>query len=263
MILAVAMQKGGVGKTTTAVNLAVAMARRIGEGARVLVADMDPQAHATLALGLDKRGDHPAVGDVLMGRTPTAEVIRETPFGVDLLPASLELAVDEQKLSADHLGAAFRLREALNTVRQRYAHVVIDCPPSLGILTICSLTAADRYLIPLEPLVYGADGLTEILATAERVRRYTNPDLKAAGIVINRWDRRNQLGHQVVEGVRTSLGGQVPIFHAYVVDTVSLAEAPGAGVPAAFYRSRNRSHRQALESYGLLAREILGEEVRR
>ena len=233
--VAVANQKGGVGKSTTAVNLGAYLALA---GARVLVVDLDPQGNASTGLGLDHRRVEPSVYDVLMGEADAASAIHQTAVGnLDILPSTIDLAGAEVEL-VNALSRETRLRQALGTVRYGYDAVFIDCPPSLGLLTVNALAAADELLIPIQCEYYALEGLGQLLRNVDLVRVNLNPGLHIGGIVLTMYDGRTRLAEQVVQEVRKHFSDLV--YHTVVPRSVRLSEAPGYGVPIALYDPLSR-----------------------
>jgi chromosome partitioning protein len=233
--VAVANQKGGVGKSTTAVNLGAYLALA---GARILVVDLDPQGNASTGLGLDHRRIEPSVYDVLMGEAEAADAIRQTPVSnLDILPSTIDLAGAEVEL-VNALSRETRLRQALGTVRYGYDVVFIDCPPSLGVLTVNALAAADELLIPIQCEYYALEGLGQLLRNVDLVRVNLNPGLHIGGIVLTMYDGRTRLAEQVVQEVRKHFSDLV--YHTVVPRSVRLSEAPGYGVPIALYDPLSR-----------------------
>jgi chromosome partitioning protein len=230
-ILALANQKGGVGKTTTAVNLAACLAEA---GERTLVVDLDPQANATSGLG--ERADGSASEDFLDG-APLGEVVRRTRFAnLDLVPARAELAGVAVELARRANGERF-LRTSLAPAREPYAFVFVDCPPSLGALTVSALAAADRVLVPVQCEYYALEGLTQLLGSIERIRARLNARLSLAGIVLTMADGRTRLSADVAAEVRRHFGALV--FDGVVPRSVRLAEAPSHGLPITAYDPRS------------------------
>ncbi len=247
--LAITNQKGGVGKTTTAVNLAAALAER---GQRVLLIDLDPQGNATVSTGQDKATLERTVADVLLDAVPVAEVICAIDAaGFDLLPAHLELAGAEFQL-VTRIGRELKLKQALAPLQAQYDLVLIDCPPALNTLTINALVAANDVLIPVQCEYFALEGLSSLLDTLEQVRLALNPSLGIAGVLRTLFDARNLLAQQVSEQLLSHFGDQV--FATPIPRNVRLAEAPSHGLPAMLYDR---------QSVGALAYEALAEEVLR
>ena len=249
-VLAVVNQKGGVGKTTTSVNLAAALAQA---GRRVLLVDLDPQGNATMGSGIDKRTVGRTVYHVLLGLGEAAAVrVRVERGGFDLLPANRDLAGAEIELVALQ-GRETRLKSALEQVAHEYDFVLIDCPPSLSLLTVNGLTAAQRVLIPMQCEYYALEGLSDLVATIKRVRANLNPELEIAGLLRTMYDPRNTLSQQVSQQLEDHFKDKV--YRTLVPRNVRLAEAPSYGVPAVLWDAASKG----AQAYLALADEILAQ----
>jgi chromosome partitioning protein len=223
-VLALSNQKGGVGKTTTAVNLSAGLA---AAGQRVLLVDLDPQGNATSGLGHDRNALNKGVYDVLLEQHDVEDVVVATSIeNLSLLPATADLVGAEVEL-VEERGRERRLRTALAAVRPAYDWIIIDCPPSLGLLTLNALTAADRVLVPLQAEYYAMEGLSQLLRTITAVRKGLNPDLVREGIVVTMYDRRNNLCREVELQARDIFGREV--FGTVIPRNVRLGEAPSYG----------------------------------
>lgn len=247
-ILAVVNQKGGVGKTTTTVNLAACL----GElGQRVLVVDSDPQSNATTGLGIDKRKLEATLYEVLLDQAEAgrARLATQAP-GVDIMPATVELTGAELEL-VDAPRREYRLRDALRTVRDQYNLVLVDCPPSLGLLTLNALVAADGVLIPIQCEFYALEGYSQLLKTIVRVRGAFNPHLAIEGVLLTMYDGRTANSAQVADEVRRYFAELV--FETVIFRNVRLAEAPSHGQAISDYDSNSRG----AMNYRQLAKEVL------
>ncbi len=229
-VFAIANQKGGVGKTTTSVNLAASLAatRR-----RVLLLDLDPQGNATMGSGVDKATLERSSFDVLMGHATIADSILQLPeLAYDLLPANGDLTGAEVGL-LEELGRELRLKTALVEVRDRYTHVIIDCPPALSMLTVNALVAADAVIVPTQCEYYALEGISALLNTVEKIRKFLNPALRIEGFLRTMYDPRNNLANQVSQQLLQHFGDKV--YHTIIPRNVRLAEAPSHGLPALLY----------------------------
>ena len=245
-IIAVVNQKGGVGKTTTAVNLTAALKEA---GKKVLLCDFDPQANATSGLGLDKRHLRYSVYDVVINNTPAKDAIVHTDFG-DVLPSTADLAGAAVELVSMPT-PNYRLRDALETVRNQYDLIFIDCPPSLELLTLNSLCAADSILVPVQCEYYALEGLTDLMTTLRMVKRKLNPKLEIFGVAMTMFDGRTNFSTQVAQEVRRHFPGKV--YATVIPRNVRLAEAPSHGLPVTVYDKHSRG---AL-AYKAMAQEII------
>jgi chromosome partitioning protein len=247
-VIAVVNQKGGVGKTTTAVNLAASVA---AAEKKTLLLDMDPQGNASSGVGIRPRTVARSVYDCLIGRAALRDVILPTDIkSLFVAPATQDLVAAELEL-VDDPDRAIRMKLALAQLTEKdgYEYVFIDCPPSLGILTVNALTAADRVLVPLQCEYYALEGLTHLMATIDRVKNGTNPELEVEGIVLTMFDARNNLAHQVADEVR----GHFRVFDAVIPRNIRLSEAPSHGKPALLYDVQSRG----AQAYLALAHELI------
>ncbi len=243
-VLVISNQKGGVGKTTTAISLGAALVQR---GQRVLLIDLDPQANATSGLGAGKTG---AIHGVLLKEQPITESIVHTELeGLDLIPSGPDMAGAEVEL-VPVMAREFRLRHALRAAAGLYDTVIVDCPPSLGLLTVNALAAGDGVLVPVQCEYYALEGLAQLLDTIEAVRQRLNDRLEVLAIVLTMEDRRNRLSMQVIDEVRSHFPKLVA--RTRIPRTVRLAEAPSHGKPISIYDPSSR----AAKAYGDLAREV-------
>ena len=245
-IVAVVNQKGGVGKTTTAVNLTAALTEA---GKKVLLCDFDPQANATSGLGLDKRHLRHNVYDVVINEAAAKDSIVSTKFG-DVLPSTADLAgAAVELLSVDRPN--YRLRDALETVRDQYDIIFIDCPPSLELLTLNSLCAADSILVPVQCEYFALEGLTDLMTTLRMVKKRLNPRLEIFGVALTMFDGRTNFSTQVAQEVRRHFPGKV--YATVIPRNVRLAEAPSHGLPVTVYDK----HSRGAVAYKAMAQEII------
>ena len=233
-IICIANQKGGVGKTTTAVNLSACVAQL---GKRVLLADIDPQGNATSGLGVNKNKLDLSVYDVLINDVDAAEAIRDTMIdGLKLLPSQVDLAGAEVEL-VNLLAREQRLKNALAPVRDRFDYIFVDCPPSLGLLTLNALTMADTLLVPIQCEYYALEGLSQLMNTVKLIRRSLNPGLEVEGVVLTMFDGRTNLSQQVVGEVKRFFRNKV--YDTIIPRSVRLGEAPSFGLPITLYAPKS------------------------
>ena len=246
-IMAIANQKGGVGKTTTAVNLSASLANF---DKKVLLVDCDPQGNATGGFGVDKSSLEKTVYDILVNNIDAKFSLQTTPYGVTVIPSNINLAGAEVEM-VNLMSRETKLRSALNKIRDDYDFILIDCPPSLGLLTVNALTAADSIIIPIQCEFYALEGVAQLLNTIELVRSNLNPLLAFEGLVMTMFDIRTNLSRQVVDEVRSNFGGLV--YDTIIPRSVRLSEAPSYGKPVIAYDRKSRS----AEIYLRLAEEVL------
>jgi chromosome partitioning protein len=247
-VIAIANQKGGVGKTTTAINLAASLA---ATEYSTLLLDIDPQANCTSGIGLEEGDIDASIYEVLIGEVPASEAVitTEMPF-LDMLPSHINLVGAEIEM-IDEMQREKILSNALPRIRRKYDFVVIDCPPSLGLLTLNSLTAANSVLIPVQAEYFALEGLGQLLNTIKIVRQHLNPDLEIEGVLLTMFDTRLRLSNQVAQEVRRYFGEKV--FETIVQRNVRLSEAPSFGKPAILYEASSTG----AKNYISLAKEIL------
>ncbi len=247
-VLAVVNQKGGVGKSTTAVNLSAALGEA---GAKVLLIDLDPQGNATSGFGLNKNQRERCIYDALLGDTSVTEIIEPVEIeGVFVVPATIQLAGAEIEL-VSALSRETRLKSIVQEVEADFDFIVVDCPPSLGLLTINALTAAQGLVIPIQCEYYALEGLSKLLDSVRLVKTHLNPALEVFGVVMTMYDSRTRLAHQVVDEVRDFFGDKV--FTTLIPRTVRLSEAPSFGQPVTMYDPTGKG----AEAYRGLAKEVM------
>ncbi|MDS1029839.1 AAA family ATPase [Bacillota bacterium LX-D] len=247
-IIAIANQKGGVAKTTTAVNLGACLAY---QGKKVLVVDIDPQGNASSGLGVNRDELQHCIYDVLINGASVRSVKHATAIeGLDVVPATIQLAGAEIEL-VSAISRESKLKKSLEPQRENYEYILIDCPPSLGLLTLNALTAADSVLIPIQCEYYALEGLGQLMNTIQLVQKHLNPDLDLEGVVLTMFDARTNLSIQVVDEVKTHFQGKV--FSSIVPRNVRLSEAPSHGKPIILYDPRSRG----AEVYQELAKEVM------
>lgn len=247
-IIAIANQKGGVGKTTTSINLAACLGEA---GQRVLLIDIDPQGNSSSGLGAEKGDGTNNVYDVILGRCDITDAIQKELFdNLDVIPSNVNLAGAEIEI-IDIDRREYILKDAVAKVRDNYDFIIMDCPPSLSMLTVNAMTAADTVLVPIQCEYYALEGLTQLIHTVNLVKKKLNPELELEGVVFTMYDARTNLSLQVVENVKSNL--KQTIYKTIIPRNVRLAESPSHGLPINIYDTKSAG----AESYRLLAEEVM------
>lgn len=247
-VISVANQKGGVGKTTTAVNLSASLA--VAE-ARVLLIDFDPQGNSTSGLGIDEAAINHDIYDVLVNEVPAVDSVMHTEIeGLDIIPARIELSAAEVELIQE-ISRETKLKRSIASLKENYDYIFIDCPPSLGLLTVNALTASDTVLIPMQCEYYAMEGLKQLLSTINLIKENLNPSLTLEGILLTMYDAKTNLSKEVVAQVKSHFPENT--FNTIVPRNVALSEAPSFGKPIILYQAKSRGS----ECYIELAKEML------
>lgn len=249
-VIAIANQKGGVGKTTTAVNVSACLA---ASGKKTLLLDIDPQGNSTSGVGIDKFKVEQCVYDVLVNEASFSEVVQPTPYPLFfVVPATMQLAGAEIEL-VSAISREHKLKKALESVREEFDFVIIDCPPSLGLITLNALTASDSLIVPIQCEFYALEGLSQLLNTVSLVQKHLNPQLEIEGVLLTMFDGRTNLSIQVAEEVKECFKGKV--YRTIIPRNVRLSEAPSHGLPIIYYDPKSKG----AEFYLDLVKEIIGD----
>ncbi len=247
--IAITNQKGGVGKTTTAINLSAAMAAM---GKKILVIDTDPQGNMTSGFGINKNEIENTVYELMLGSCSTEEaIIKNVKEGIDMIASNVNLAAVEIELIDDD-NRNYVLRNEIEWVKDKYDYIIIDCPPSLSMLTVNAMTTADTVLVPIQCEYYALEGLSQLIHTVNLVKNGLNPDLDMEGIVFTMYDSRTNLSAQVVENVKATI--QTRVYETVIPRNIRLAEAPSYGQPISEYDPKSAG----AEAYNNLAKEVIG-----
>lgn len=247
-IVAIVNQKGGVGKTTTAVNLTAGLGIK---GKKILIVDVDPQGNTTSGFGINKKEVIYSSYNLITGDKPAEEIIKKTEFkGVDVIPSAMDLAGAEIELSAAE-NRETKLKNALASVRENYDYIFLDCPPSLGLITLNALVATDTFLVPIQCEYFALEGLSQLMSTMRQVKRIYNPTLEIEGVLLTMYDGRLNLTQQVVNEIKKFFGKK--LYNTVITRSVRLSEAPSFGLPIQYYDRRSKGS----DCYNDLAAEFI------